>query len=149
MINFILYRKTKLRTQISCRNYEEQLISYEVLKNDNDLRIIISNQMIRIVTSTDNPNLTVIMEGKLSDLEVCKTLTANEDGEIRHYIELLLHIVGGSQFLDYQDQVKKPRVRCETAELAKTVSRQINYAKRLYDERLLTLVSDNITQGED
>lgn len=89
------------------------------------------------------------MESKLSELEKCKAISASEGGEVRHYIELLLHIVGGSQFLEYQDTVKRPIVRCETADLAKTVSRQINYAKRLYDERLLTLVSDNITQGED
>lgn len=60
-----------------------------------------------------------------------------------------MHIVGGSQFLEGQDTIKRPRVRCETGEVARNVSRQINYAKRLYDERLLTLLSDNITQGED
>lgn len=131
------------------RNYEEQLIAYEMLKSDNDLGIIISNQSIRIITSTDHPHLTVIMESKLSDLEICKVVSGDEGGDIRYYIELLLHIVGGSQFLEYQDTVKRPRVRCETAELAKAVSGKINYAKKLYEERLLTLTSDNISQGED
>lgn len=60
-----------------------------------------------------------------------------------------MHIIGASMYLEYQDPVRKPRVRCESVELAKIVSRQINYAKRLHDERLLTLTSDNITQGED
>lgn len=60
-----------------------------------------------------------------------------------------MHVTSTNSVLLYQDPVKKPYVRCETAELAKDVSRQINYAKSIYVERLLTLTNDNVTQFED
>lgn len=150
------------------------MVAYEILKSGtDDLRIIISNQWVRIVTSTDNPNLTVLMETRLrlvlysankcnafylmfilkifffSSLDTCRVIAEVEGNEQRHYIELVMHVEGTSQFLEFQDPVRKPKVRCESAALSKAVSRQINYAKRLHDERLLTLISENITQAED
>lgn len=55
-----------------------------------------------------------------------------------------MHVQSASTALVYQDPVKKPRVRCESQELAAIVLQQLNYAKRLYDERLHTLHTDNI-----
>lgn len=46
--------------------------------------------------------------------------------------------------LAYQDPVKKPQILCDSAEVAHMVARQINYAKRIFDERLQTLNGDNI-----
>lgn len=61
-----------------------------------------------------------------------------------------MHIAGTSTAaLVNPDPVKKPKVRCKSAELAKSVSQKINYARRLYLERLYTLSSDNIINLED
>lgn len=72
-----------------------------------------------------------------------------EGSEPRFYIEIVMHVAGTSAALVNPDPVKKPRVRCKTADLAKSVSQQINYAKRLYFERLFTLSSDNIINLKD
>lgn len=45
------------------RNYEEQLIAYQVLGSaSEDLLCIVSDKMIRIVTSTKTPELTTVIE---------------------------------------------------------------------------------------
>lgn len=85
------------------------------------------------------------MQSFSSDLEKCRTV--NEDN--KHYIEITMHVQNTSTALVYQDPVKKPRVRCESLELATNVLQQLNYAKRLYDERLHTLHVDSITNCED
>lgn len=77
---------------------------------------------------------------RFSDLEKCRTVSEDR----KHYIEITMHVQSTSTALVYQDPVKKPRVRCESQELAASVLQQLNYAKRLYDERLHTLHTDNI-----
>lgn len=134
------------------RTYAEQLVAYENLRSGSeDLRIVISNQKIRIVTQTesDTQNLTVVIDCHLSDLEECIHLTETESSETRHYIELTIHVSASGTSMIYMDPVKKPRVRCDTSDLAKRVSRQINHAKRLYDERLHTLTSDSIISQQE
>lgn len=144
------------------RNYGENLVAYECLRsNSDDLRVIISDQRIRIVTcSPSNNNVTTVIESSLryllqnnyifffllirlfSDFETCKTITEREGSETRHYIEITIHISGSSAAaLVYQDAIKKPRVRCDSAEIAEAVRGQLNYAKRLYVERLHTLIA--------
>lgn len=41
--------------------------------------------------------------------------------------------------------VKRPRVRCDSEAIALSVSRQINYAKSIYAERLQTLISSDVS----
>lgn len=85
-----------------------------------------------------------------SDFESCKTISEKEGPEVRHYIEITMHVSGTSAAAVYQDPIKKPRVRCDSAELAKQVRDQLHYAKRLYIERLHTMITnDNITNRED
>lgn len=73
-----------------------------------------------------------------------------EGGDIRYYIEIVMHYTGPNAILVNTDPIKKPRVRCRTAELALTTAQQINYAKTLYVEQLYTLTSDeNIATMED
>ncbi|XP_071050524.1 intermembrane lipid transfer protein Vps13D isoform X2 [Onthophagus taurus] len=128
---------------VNNRNYSEQLVAYDsLLPGVEDLHIIISTQRVRIIT---NKTKTVI-EWHLSDLRECRTLKEEEN---KHYIQIMMHVTGGSTDLVYQDPIKKPKVRCESAELASVVSQQINYAKRLFDERLHTVQTDNITNCED
>lgn len=84
-----------------------------------------------------------------SDLLQCQPVTLTEGSEIRHYIEITMRIAGTSAALVYQDPVKKPRIRCDSMELAHSVSQQLSYAKRLYNDRLHTLNNKNITHIED
>lgn len=66
-----------------------------------------------------------------------------EHGEIRYYIEIVMRYTGTSAALVNPDPVKKPRVRCRTTDLADTISRQINYAKKMYNDYLYTLLTEN------
>ncbi|CAH1990127.1 unnamed protein product [Acanthoscelides obtectus] len=135
---------------VNDKNYDEQLVAYQVLGSASEnLICIVSNKMIRIVTSIRSPDLTPVIECPLSDLETCNVITEKEHGESRFYIEIVMHYAGVSAALVNPDPVKKPRVRCRTLELASTVSQQINYAKRIYIEHLYTFTTDNITTLED
>lgn len=40
-----------------------------------------------------------------------------------------------------QETIKKPRVRCDTEEIAVSVSEKINYSKALFEERSQTVLS--------
>ncbi|CAG9818576.1 unnamed protein product [Phaedon cochleariae] len=132
------------------KNYEEQLVSFQVLGSaSEDLLCIVSDKMIRIVTSTRLPDLTTIIECDLSNLETCNVITEKEQNESRYYIEIVMHYAGVSAALVNPDPIKKPRVRCRTADLANSVARQMNYAKRLYIERLYTLTNDHFSVPED
>nr|XP_015839049.1 PREDICTED: vacuolar protein sorting-associated protein 13D isoform X1 [Tribolium castaneum] len=135
---------------VNDKDYKEQLVAYEILGSaSEDLHCIVSNLKFRIVASTHAPDLTPVIDCHLSDLESCDVIVEKEGSESRYYIEIVMHVAGTSAALVNPDPVKKPRVRCKTAELAKSVSQQINYAKRLYFERLYTLNSDNIINLED
>lgn len=84
-----------------------------------------------------------------SDFEGCKTVTEREGSESRHYIEITMH-VSSSSSLAYQDAIKKPRVRCDSLDLAKIVTEQLNYAKRLHIEKMHTLMAgDAVVMNED
>lgn len=91
-----------------------------------------------------------VMSVCCSDFETCRTVSERDGSEVRHYIEITIHISGTSASVMYQDPIKKPKVRCDSGELAKQVRDQLHYAKRLYVEKLHTLVtSDNIANNED
>ncbi|KAG5879440.1 hypothetical protein JTB14_025696 [Gonioctena quinquepunctata] len=132
------------------KNFEEQLVAFQVLGSaSEDIFCIVSNKMIRIVTNTRSPDLTPVIECSLSNLETCNVITEKKDNEIRYYIEIVMHYTGVSAVLVNLDPVKKPRVRCQTSEMAHSVSQQINYARRMYIEHLYTLTSDNNSTLED
>ncbi|KAJ8974054.1 hypothetical protein NQ317_002300 [Molorchus minor] len=135
---------------VNNKYYEERLIAYQVLGSaSEDLLCIVTDKMVRIVTSTRTPELTPVIECPLSDLETCNVIREKEHGESRYYIEIVMHYAGVSAALVNPDPVKRPRVRCRSLELADRVSQQINYAKRMYIEHLYTLSNDNILIVED
>lgn len=61
----------------------------------------------------------------------CQTVT-NSSGE--HYIELTVKVDGLSG-----SGVRRPQVLCDTPDLARWVSHQVNYAKCMFHEKLFTL----------
>ncbi|XP_050302982.1 intermembrane lipid transfer protein Vps13D isoform X2 [Anthonomus grandis grandis] len=136
---------------VNDKRYEEKLLAYQILGNaSEDLLCIVSDRMIRIVTTVKFPELTTVIECSLSDLESCNVIKEKESGESRYYIEIVMHYSGPNAILVNADPIKRPRVRCRTAELALTTAQQINYAKSLYVEQLYTLTSDeNVTISED
>uniref|UniRef100_A0AAR5PHD2 UBA domain-containing protein n=1 Tax=Dendroctonus ponderosae TaxID=77166 RepID=A0AAR5PHD2_DENPD len=135
---------------VNGNNYEERLLAYQIVGNlSEDLLCIVSDKMIRIVTTSRAPELTPVLECSLSDLESCNVIKEKESGDPRYYIEIAMHYTG-STILVKPDAIKRPRVRCRSAELALTTAQQINYAKKLYVENLYTLSSDeNVTALED
>lgn len=60
-----------------------------------------------------------------------------------------MYYTGQNSALINPDPVKRPKVRCRSAELASIVSQQINYAKRMYTEQLYTIKNDNSIILED
>ncbi|KAK4875461.1 hypothetical protein RN001_011883 [Aquatica leii] len=135
---------------VNKRNYSEQLVAYELLRSGSeDLRIIVSNEYVRIVTGTKSNSLTTFLEVHISDVIQCQPVTLAEGSEIRHYVDITMRVAGTNAALVYTDPIKRPRIRCESMELAHSVSQQLSYAKRLYNDRLHTLISDNVTQSED
>ncbi|XP_056631377.1 intermembrane lipid transfer protein Vps13D [Diorhabda sublineata] len=137
--------------RVNNKNYSEQLIAYEILGSaSEDLLCIVSNEMLRIVTSTKTPELTPVIECPLSDLEICNVIKEKEHSETRYYIEIVMRYAGtNAALLVNPDPVKKPRVRCRTSDLADAISKQINYAKRMYNEHLYTLVTENCSMLEE
>ncbi|XP_066151224.1 intermembrane lipid transfer protein Vps13D isoform X2 [Euwallacea fornicatus] len=128
---------------VNNRNYEEKLLGYQVLGNySEDLFCIISDRLIRFITTLKAPELTPVLECPLSDLEGCNVVKEKEGGNSRHYIEIVMRYSGSNAILANSEPTKRPRVRCKTAELAYVTVQQINYAKTLYVEKLFTLTSD-------
>lgn len=60
-----------------------------------------------------------------------------QTNHILHYIELTMKADGTGG----QETIKRPRVRCDTQEIAASVSEKINYAKALFEERSQTVMS--------
>ncbi|XP_025836301.1 vacuolar protein sorting-associated protein 13D [Agrilus planipennis] len=121
---------------VSDRNFSEHLVAFERL-NSEDLKILVSNQKIWIVGLN-----TVQLEVYLSDLQQCQPVTVSEGSDSRYYIEITMKVSNANSTALYQDAIKRPIIRCDSYDLARWVSQQVNYAKRLYDERLHTLTSD-------
>lgn len=109
----------------------EQYVAYECVRSGaDDLRVIVSSERVRVVTGANSGNssdsLTIVTETGLGELVCCMPVTQ----EGKHYIEMMVR--GGSA-------LRRPRIRCDTEELARAVTRQVNYAKRLHEEAAHTL----------
>ncbi|XP_055378948.1 intermembrane lipid transfer protein Vps13D [Condylostylus longicornis] len=120
---------------INKRNFTEQLMSYEPnLFDDRDskLRLLVSTEYVRIFSRTEEET-TIILQFHLKEVLSCHPVTVNKnEGDAKkikraqYYVEISSNV---------PNQSKRPRVRCQTEEMAEKASRQINYAKSVYDER--------------
>ena len=111
-------------------NYDEIFVAYESLQSDTieDLQILISSERILVFSCTRNKEkLENISSTKLvlsvyhGELNGARFVTCG-DTEIRHYIELTLN------------NGKRPQIRCDNENVARTVSLKINYAKNMFEE---------------
>ncbi|XP_063884386.1 intermembrane lipid transfer protein VPS13D-like isoform X2 [Scylla paramamosain] len=129
-------------------NENEIFLGYDVLREgEGDMKVLISSQQVRVFSQSD-PALppTPVLNVPYRDLYHCKpVILQGDESEIehKHYIELTLkaewpegHIIPRPSDLAY----KRPKVRCDSQEIAHKVAQQINYARNLHDELRQTLL---------
>ncbi|XP_069683777.1 intermembrane lipid transfer protein Vps13D isoform X2 [Periplaneta americana] len=137
---------------INKRNYSELFMAYECLRTGaEDLRILVSSEMVRVFSVGASGTCTIVVETHLSDLYHCLPTSrpndeprgSNSTDEPLHYIELKMRVdtVG-------LESIRRPLVRCDSEAVAKWVSQQVNYAKSMFEERRYTVISygDNILE---
>ncbi|XP_055691450.1 intermembrane lipid transfer protein Vps13D isoform X2 [Lutzomyia longipalpis] len=138
------------------RDFTEQLMAYEPCLfdgEDSKLELLVSTENVWVFSRNDDAT-TIIFTYHLSDLLSCHpvSVTADPGGHHKskktqhnHYIELGLTVTTRSATMSaVQENVKRPRVRCQSEDIAQRASRHINYAKGIYDEREQTLYSDSV-----
>lgn len=128
---------------INRRNFTEKLMSYEPnLCNDKDakLRLLVTTEFIRIFSRCDE-DPAIMFECHLSEVLSCHPLTTNvvnsgAPGGSKHtpsfYIEISTNL----------PKITRPRVKCQTEEVAERAARCINYAKSVFDEREQSVASE-------
>ncbi|XP_066594830.1 intermembrane lipid transfer protein Vps13D isoform X2 [Prorops nasuta] len=129
-------------------DYSELFVAYDCLRSGTeDLRILVSNERIRVISGGTK---SVVTEVCLADLLSCQPIQKVESNSVTlHYIEITSRTDSVTAInLDGPELLRRPKVRCDNEEVATRVSQQINYAKEIYEERRLTLTSlDNILDG--
>ncbi|XP_032690797.1 vacuolar protein sorting-associated protein 13D isoform X2 [Odontomachus brunneus] len=131
---------------INDRDYTELFVAYECLRSGTEnLRVLVSNERIRVISGGTKA---VVTEVSLANLLCCKPMQKMEsNGVTLYYIEMIsLHDrsdITATVSSDGHELLRRPKVRCDNEEVAKRVSRQISYAKGMYEERSLTLSSSD------
>ncbi|GAB0099028.1 Vacuolar protein sorting-associated protein 13D [Sergentomyia squamirostris] len=137
------------------RDFTEQLMAYEPCLfdgEDSKLELLVSTENVWVFSRMED-GIAIIFTYHLSDLLSCHPVCVNVDqGHHKskkipqtHYIELGLTVTTKSPTMStVQENVKRPRVRCQSEDIAQRASRHINYAKGIYDEREQTLYSDSV-----
>lgn len=122
----------------------EQFVAYGALRSSSieGLRLIVSSERVRVVTSGTNSTMTVVTEVRLEDLVGCASVEDVSSGEkTKHYVELVVR--GGNE----PNVIRRPRIRCDTEQVARWASRQVNFARRMRSEKRHTLHSPD--EGDD
>lgn len=123
---------------INRKNFMEKIIFYEPnVWSDKEarLRLLVSTEYVRVFSLCDG-NPTVMFDCHLSEILSCHHLTTNtstsksSSSASSYYIEISTNL----------PKITRPRIRCRTEECAEAVSRCINYAKSVFDERELSLI---------
>ncbi|XP_016844832.1 vacuolar protein sorting-associated protein 13D isoform X2 [Nasonia vitripennis] len=140
------YQQTEgqeLLYSINNRDYSELFVAYECLRSGTDnLKVLVSNERVIVISGGSKG---IVTEVSLADLLYCQpTHRLESNGTTLHYIELTSRAdsVGTINF-DGPEILRRPKVRCDSEDIAKWVSRQINYAKGMHEERRLTLMSSD------
>lgn len=128
---------------INERNYSELFVAHESLCGGTEnLRVLVSNERVRVISGSTK---TVVTEVSLADLVLCQpTQKIENNGVVVYYIELTSRIdSAGVAAYDGPEVLRRPKVRCDSEDIAKWASQQINYAKGMHEERSLTLMSSD------
>jgi vacuolar protein sorting-associated protein 13D len=110
---------------INKRNYSELFMAYECLRvGAEDLRILVSSEMVRVFSVGASGMCTTVIETHLSDLHYCQPTSRLNDeprgsrssDEVLYYIELTMRVdsVGF-------ESIRRPLVRCDSEAVAKLV----------------------------
>ncbi|KAG8283041.1 hypothetical protein J6590_023571 [Homalodisca vitripennis] len=131
-------RGQELLYTISNCDYSELFMAYEVLRSGSeDLRIVISSEMVRVISGNTN---NMFLQVHMRELVSCQPLSLYEGGTTLHYIELAIRVDGGALG---QEPTKRPRVRCDTGAVASWVSEKVNHVRTIYIERQHTLMANS------
>ncbi|EFN79344.1 Vacuolar protein sorting-associated protein 13D [Harpegnathos saltator] len=131
---------------INDRDYSELFVAYECLRSGTEnLRVLVSNERVRVISGGTKA---VVTEVGLANLLSCKPMQKMESNSVTLYYIELISLHDRSDFTatvnsDGHELLRRPKVRCDNEEVAKRVSRQISYAKGMYEERSLTLSSSD------
>lgn len=117
---------------INKRNFTEQFMAYETSlceSRESRLRLLVSSENIWIFSRSEE-STSIILSYNLSELITCRPVSVNIEGhktkKLQHYIELCLSIPSKSMQTSGHEVVKRPRVRCQTEEMAQKASRHVS-----------------------
>lgn len=115
-------------------DYSEHFLAYRAVRDTpHDIRALLSDCYVRIITCK-HAAPQVVMETHLSNLVSCCVVAA--DGA--YFVEL--GVRGGGGGGAGAEAVRRPRVQCDSRELAAWVARHAAYARQLYHEHVHTLL---------
>lgn len=116
-------------------DYSEHFLAYRAVRDTpHDIRALLSDCYVRIITCK-HAAPQVVMETHLSNLVSCCVVAA--DGA--YFVELGVR-GGGAGGAAGAEAVRRPRVQCDSRELAAWVARHAAYARQLYHEHVHTLL---------
>lgn len=113
------------------RRDERALALLAVRGPPHDIRALFSTRHVRVVTGRASPH--VVMETHLANLVSCAAVQVGD----AHYVELV--VSGGSAGGGGGDAVRRPRVQCDSEQLAQQVARLAHYAAQLHRHELYTV----------
>ncbi|RLU23666.1 hypothetical protein DMN91_003872 [Ooceraea biroi] len=129
---------------INNRDYSELFVAYECLcSGTENLKVLVSNESVRIISGGSKA---IVTQVNLADLLCCQPMQKPQSNNVTlYYIELISRFDSSAAVnLDGLAELwRRPKVRCDSEEVAKHVSQQINYAKGMHEERSLTLSSSD------
>lgn len=113
----------ELLHSINNRDYSELFVVYECLRSGADnLKVLVSNERVIVISGNSK---TVVTEVSLADLLYCQpTQRIESNGATLHYIELTSRTdsVGQVAHFDGPEILRRPKVRCDSKDVAKWVS---------------------------
>ncbi|XP_047493790.1 vacuolar protein sorting-associated protein 13D-like isoform X6 [Penaeus chinensis] len=134
---------------------QEIFFGYEVLREgEEDLRVLISSEQVRVFSQSE-PMLppTSVLNVCYRDLYQCKPVVLQVEGssvDHKHYIELTLKAEKSEGIVRASELAyKRPKVRCDSRNIAWKVAQQINYARNLHEELRQTLHSQDEDSVDD
>lgn len=122
---------------INKRDYNEKLLAYEpclLESKESKLRLLVSTENIWVFSKSDDIPM-VIFCYNLSDLITCRHIEVPAEGgssssskkSNSHYIELCLSLPSKTSLTpSAPEMVKRPRVRCQSEEVAKKAVRHVS-----------------------
>lgn len=117
---------------INRRNFNEQFMAYEPClcdKKDSQLRLLVSSENVWIFSKTEEET-TVVCSYHLSEVVSCHPVSVPVNPEnpksrkLHYYIEFCL--TTPSKSITPNAQIKRPRVKCQSEEMAQIASRHVS-----------------------